>query len=202
MDNKFLKQFKGFSQLNYEERLNKLLDLGFISLKDKAHLKSGLISKNKQKQIALSESLIENTLGYFHLPLGLAVNFIINNKPYVLPLAVEESSIIAAASKTARWVCSEGEITTQVLSTLSTGQIQFPKVKDFKLLKACIEKNFSDWKEKTNKEVLASMVKRGGGLKNWELRSLKKTQWRCDGGFTCVYRYCRGYGGQHHQSGL
>ena len=130
MEIDFLKKLKNFSKLDYENRLNKLAELGFLSKKDIQYLKSGKLFKNSGADIEFAQSLIENVLGYFHLPLGLAVNFIINKKDYVLPLAVEETSIIAAASKTAKWVCQNGEITTETLGTLSTGQIQIPKVCD------------------------------------------------------------------------
>ena len=169
-----LKHFKAFSKLRYEDRLDKLLDLGFLSKEDIQHLKSGNISEKSNERIELSQSFIENALGYFPLPLGVAVNFVINNKAYVLPLAVEETSIIAAASKTARWVCSNGEIKTKILGTLSTGQIQIPQVADYSKLKACIEQNFPQWKDMVNENVLSSMVQRGGGLRDWELCSLDR----------------------------
>ena len=174
METDFLKKFEGFSRLNYEERLNKLLELGLLSSENIFYLKSGAVSEKAEERIDLSESLIENALGYFHLPLGLAVNFVINKKAYVLPLAVEETSIIAAASKTARWVCENGEITGQVLSSTSTGQIQIPQVEDYSRLQSCIEHNFLKWKNLVNENVLSSMVQRGGGLKDWELRRLNR----------------------------
>lgn len=174
MEADFLKKFKGFSKLHYKERLNKLFELEFLSKEDFQYLKSGNISENSEERIELSQSFIENALGYFPLPLGLAVNFVINNKGYVLPLAVEETSIIAAASKTARWVCSNGKITTETLGTLSTGQIQIPQVTDYSKLKRIIEQNFLKWKNLVNENVLSSMFKRGGGLKNWELRPIKR----------------------------
>ncbi len=174
METDVLKQFKAFSKLHYEDRLKKLLELNVLSEKDVQYLKSGAISEKSDERIELSQSFIENALGYLPLPLGLAVNFIINNKAYALPLAVEEASIIAAASKTARWVCSNGAITTKILGSLSIGQIQIPQANDYAKLKLCVEKNFSEWKSLVNKNVLSSMVKRGGGLKGWELRSLSR----------------------------
>ena len=170
----FLNRFEGFSKLNYRQRLNKLFELGFLSPEDISYLDSGLVSKKAGEQAELAESLVENALGYFQLPLGLAVNFIIDKKPYVLPLAVEETSIIAAASKTARWVCKNGFITTKILNTLSIGQIQIPKVSNFLKLESCIEKNFSHWKNLVNENVMPSMFKRGGGLKSFELRRLQR----------------------------
>lgn len=181
MENDFLKQLSGFSKLDYEARMKKLLEMQFLSEEDINHLKSTFLSKESHKP-ELAQNFIENVLGYFSLPLGLAVNFIINGKAYVLPLAVEETSIIAAASKTAHWVSSNGEIKTKVLGTLSTGQIQIPKVSDYSKLQTCLEKNFSHWKNLVNENVLSSMVKRGGGLKDWELRRIK----RPDGNFMAL----------------
>ena len=174
MANHFLKQFEGFSKLHYEDRLKRLQELGYLSKEDIDYLQLGSVSKKLKERVELTQCFIENALGYFPLPLGLAANFIINKKPYILPMAVEETSIIAAASKTARWVCENGEITAQVLNTLSIGQVQIPKVKDYEKLKTCIQQNFPDWKQLINKKVLSSMLKRGGGLKDYELRSLKR----------------------------
>ena len=170
----FLKNLEGFSKLNYEQRLKKLQDLKYLSSKDIEYLKQGSVSKKIKERVELIQCLIENALGYFPIPLGLAANFIINNKAYFIPMAVEESSIIAAAGKTARWVCENGAISTQVLNTQSIGQVQIPKVKNYHQLKTSIKQNFGDWKHEINQTVLRSMVKRGGGLKNYQLRKLKR----------------------------
>jgi len=169
VENHKLQSLKGFSKLDYDSRLQKLKELSYIDEEDIFYLKSGGLTSPE-----LAENFIENVLGYFEMPLGVAVNFVINNKVYVLPLAVEETSIIAAASKTARWIATNGEIKTQVLGRLSIGQIQIAKVKNFDHLHQVIQNNFSKWKQDINQNLLASMVKRGGGLKSWELRSLDR----------------------------
>ena len=170
MDTEILKQFKGFSKLNYSDRLEKLKELKYLSEKDISYLKSGGI-----KDPYLAESLIENVLGYFNLPLGVAVNFIINNKNHVIPLAVEETSIIAAASKTARWISKNGSLRAKALGKLSIGQIQIARVKDFHRLEQIIKEKFEIWKEEVHKKVIPSMLKRGGGIKGYELRKMKKS---------------------------
>ena len=182
MADNFLKQFEGFSKLHYGNRLKRLKELGYLSKEDIDYLKLGSISQQLKERVELTQCFIENALGYFPLPLGLAANFIINKKTYLLPMAVEETSIIASASKTARWICESGEITTQVLSRCSIGQVQIPRVKDDKSLSQCIQQNFPGWKKLINQNVLSSMVKRGGGLKSYELRFLK----RPDGGTMAV----------------
>ena len=169
MENSFLKSFKGFSQLSYLNRLGKLKELSFLSSEDVNYLKSGGIH-----QPELAETLIENVLGYFNLPLGVAVNFIIDDQPYVIPFAVEETSIIAASSKTARWVGENGFIKTEALSHLSIGQIQISKVSDFNRLKKIIQEKFPVWRREVEERILSSMVKRGGGLKSYNLRSIPR----------------------------
>ena len=171
---KLLKEFTGFSKLNYEERLKKLQQLKYLSSKDISYLKLGSVSKQFKERVELTQCLIENAIGYFPLPLGVSVNFIINKKAYLIPMAVEETSIIASASKTARWVCENGEISTQTLGTSSIGQIQIPEVKNRTRLKKAIKDNFESWKRKANQSVLKSMKKRGGGLKSYQLREIKK----------------------------
>ena len=168
METKSLNPFKGFSKLDYNSRLEKLKELKYLEEKDIAYLKSG-----GTKDPHLAESLIENVLGYFNLPLGVAVNFVINGKNYIIPFAVEETSIIAAASKTARWVSENGTLTAQALGSLSTGQIQIAKVKDFQRLERIIKERFESWREDVHKTVIPSMAKRGGGLKGYELRKIK-----------------------------
>ena len=168
MKNAFLKYFSGFSKLNHSQRLEKLKDYGLISAEDISHLSQGVTRPE------LAENLIENVLGYFDLPLGVAVNFIIDQTPCIIPLAVEETSIIAAASKTARWACSQGEIKTQKLGSFSTGQIHIARVKDFPRLRETIENHFETWKEDVHRNILHSMVKRGGGLKGYDIRTLKR----------------------------
>jgi len=169
----FLKQFKGFSKLNYEQRLKRIEQLHYISSKDQAYLKLGSVSSKIKERVELTQCLIENAIGYFPLPLGVATNFIINKKAYLIPMAVEESSIIAAASKTARFIAENGEISTQTLGTQSTGQVQIPEVKNYKLLKKMVRENFEAWKVQVNQSVLKSMAKRGGGLKSYQIRRIK-----------------------------
>ena len=102
--------FKGFSKFNYSERLKLLNEADVLSEQDMQYLKSGGL-----QSVDLAEKFVENVIGYFQLPLGVATNFNIDNKDYVIPMAVEETSIIAAASKTAKWVRENGSIKTETL---------------------------------------------------------------------------------------
>ena len=170
----FLKKLSAFSRLNYEERLKKLQNLNYISVEDIKYLKAGSVSPSLKSRVELTQCFIENALGYFPLPLGVATNFIVNGQPYLIPMAVEESSIIAAASKTARWICENGSICSQTLNHYSIGQVQFPKVKNVSALENCIAEAFDTWRQTINNSVLSSMSKRGGGLKDYSIRKIKR----------------------------
>ena len=161
--------FKGFSKLTFEQRVKRLTKMGALTSSDADFL------KNKQPlNLNLAEHFIENALGYFHLPFGVATNFRIDGRDYAIPMAVEETSIIAAASKTAKWVRESGEIRTEMTGSLLIGQIQFPRIKDVERAKRIINENKNFLIEHANQQVATSMVERGGGVKEIELRTLQR----------------------------
>ena len=159
--------FKGFSKLNREQRFQRLRDMGALSHDDIKFLKQGGLAKTE-----LAENLIENVIGYFQIPLGVATNFRIDGKDFAIPMAVEETSIIAAVSKNARWIREQGELTTQVDGDCIIGQIQIAHVKDLQKLTALLDVNKAFLIEMANEEVAHGLVKRGGGVKDIELRHL------------------------------
>lgn len=158
---------KGFSKLNREERLKTLVQLGVITGEDSQYLDKGGL-----KDFALGEKFIENVIGYFQLPLGVATNFRIDNKDYIIPMAVEETSIVAAASKTAKWVKENGSIQTQVLGEEIIGQIQLAIVKDWNHFEEKIQSNRQNFIDEANREVAFGLVRRGGGVKDIQIRKL------------------------------
>jgi hydroxymethylglutaryl-CoA reductase len=162
--------FKGFSKLNREERFERLLALGAITPDDVLFMQQGGVQNTH-----LADKLIENVIGYFQLPLGVATNFCIDGRDYVIPLAVEETSIIAALSKTARWIRQQGDITTSISGHCILGQIQLAKVNDFSSFSTIFDENKQFLIEKANEDVAATMVKRGGGVKDLQLRRLPRT---------------------------
>lgn len=161
--------FSGFSKLSREERFQRLVQLGAMTLDDLTFLKQGGI-----KDLNLADKLIENVIGYFQLPLGVATNFTIDGRDYVIPLAVEETSIIAALSKTAKWIRQHGEITTSISGECIIGQIQLAKVNDFAQFSQIFEDNKAYLIHKANQDVAATMVQRGGGVVDLYCRSLPR----------------------------
>jgi len=108
--------FEGFSKLSRTERFERLVAMGALSQDDVSYLRDGGV-----RQLDLGDKLIENVIGYFQLPLGVATNFCIDGEDYVIPMAVEETSIIAALSKTAKWIRKHGSITTETLGDCILG---------------------------------------------------------------------------------
>lgn len=161
--------FKGFSKLTREERLKSLKDVGAISSEDHDFLMKGGL-----KDTSLGEKFIENVIGYFQLPLGVVTNMNVDGKDYVVPMAVEETSIVAACSKTARWIRESGEITTEVIGNEIIGQIQLAKVKNFAEFEKSIltQKNYLI--EIANKEVAFGLVRRGGGVRDIVVRCVPR----------------------------
>lgn len=161
--------FKGFSKLNHEQRLAALNDVNLITKEEAAYLRQGGL-----QDISLAEKFVENVIGYFQLPMGVATNFLIDQKDYVIPMAVEETSIIAAASKTAKWVRENGSIKTEILGTDIIGQIQFAKVYDFEKFESAILQQKNYLVELANREVAFGLVQRGGGVKDIKVRRLQR----------------------------
>ncbi|NVJ63430.1 MAG: hydroxymethylglutaryl-CoA reductase, degradative [Flavobacteriaceae bacterium] len=125
---------------------------------------------NSDEQLQqLHDEFIENTISNYYLPLGIAPNFLIDGTYYAIPMAIEESSVVAAASKAAKYWSTRGGFTTEILGTEKIGQVHFlypgekEKLTDF----------FNSIKEqlvKDCKPLTANMEKRGGGLSSIELK--------------------------------
>lgn len=169
--------FKGFSKLSREERFSRLMEMGVLSNEDIRFLRDGGL-----KDVALAEKFVENVLGYFQLPLGVATNFRIDGRDFVIPMAVEETSIIAAASKTAKWVREEGEITSETIGNQIIGQIQIAKVSDFAKFASIILSHKQNWIQLSNRDVAHGLVARGGGVSDITVREVP----RGDGGSMAV----------------
>ena len=177
VNEQYKKLFQGFSKLDRDERLRRLLQMGALSKEDICELK-----KESLLKLDLAENLIENVLGYFQMPLGVAANFVIDGKAYAIPMAVEETSIIAAASKTAKWVRENGKITTQSVGHQVIGQIQIGRLKNKQNLQQILKTQRTKLIQQANEQVAHGLVRRGGGVSDIRLRILE----RGDGGQMAV----------------
>lgn len=161
------KPISGFSKLNKSEKIEWLLKNSFSS---DNNIKSILLQycNSNEKLQKLHDEFAENTISNFYLPFAIAPNFLINNKPYTIPMVTEESSVIAAASKSAKFWLERGGFKATVLSTTKVGQVHLIYKGNFKILK----KYFEKIKPKLISDVssiTANMNKRGGGIKSIEL---------------------------------
>ena len=162
----------GFSKLSKEEKIKWVNETFFNS----AHESLELIKKywNEDKSLQkLHDEFAENTLTNFYLPIGVAPNFIIDNKNYTIPMVTEESSVIAAASKAAKYWSKRGGFKSTIIDTIKTGQVHFK----FNGSSKKIETFFISIKNKildSCHELTKNMNKRGGGIVNMKL--LDKTK--------------------------
>lgn len=169
LTNKITELSHGFSKLDRHQRFARLLEIGVLTKEDVA-----LLTSNCNFPINLAEKFIENALGYFPMPLGVATNFRIDQRDYIIPMAVEETSIIAAASKTAKWVRDHGEIVTENLNVLNIGQIQIARVNNFAHLTQIIAAEKTNLIADINQQVTHNLVKRGGGVTDLQLRKITR----------------------------
>ncbi len=162
------KSIAGFSKLSKSKKIDWIVDTYFSNAEGaKSILKQYWNTDNTLQQ--LHDEFIENTITNYYLPLGVAPNFLINDTMYTIPMAIEESSVVAAASKAAKFWLDRGGFKTKVISTTKIGQVHFIFKGDFEKLKQF----FSQVKAKLIEDTEAitkNMKKRGGGILDIELR--------------------------------
>lgn len=119
----------------------------------------------------VAEAMIENQVSTVEIPLGVAVNFVIDNEPVVIPMAIEEPSVIAAASKAAGMFRTNGGFTTITCQREMMGQILFAPQQDQSKLFACLSQ--TEVFTHIAHEAFPSIVKRGGGIRDYRIRVLE-----------------------------
>jgi hydroxymethylglutaryl-CoA reductase len=129
--------------------------------------------RGKGMSTEIAENLIENSIGYFPIPMGLATHFHIDGRDVLVPMAVEETSIIAACSAAAKWIRNEGEITTATQGNLIIGQIQLPQVKSVAETTARLTARKAELIEAAN-AMLPGLVARGGGVRELAFRDVPR----------------------------
>jgi hydroxymethylglutaryl-CoA reductase len=116
----------------------------------------------------LHDEFTENTVSNFYLPFGVAPNFLINDKMYVIPMTIEESSVVAAASNAAKFWMERGGFKAKVLSTTKVGQVHFMFHEKFVELESLF-KSIKPHLFKQTKAITKNMEARGGGILDIEL---------------------------------
>ncbi|MGV3695672.1 hydroxymethylglutaryl-CoA reductase, degradative [Flavobacterium sp.] len=159
----------GFSKLTKEEKINWIANEYFANPNEAiATIKQYWNSDAKLQQ--LHDEFIENTISNFYLPMGIAPNFLINGKYYSVPMVIEESSVVAAAAKSAKFWSTRGGFKATVLNTEKIGQVHFL----FKGNHDILEEFFTTVKDTliaSTESITSNMQKRGGGITSLELHN-------------------------------
>jgi hydroxymethylglutaryl-CoA reductase len=116
----------------------------------------------------LHDEFTENTISNFYLPFGVAPNFLINDKMHVIPMTIEESSVVAAASNAAKFWMERGGFKAEVVSTTKVGQVHFMFHEKFVELESLF-KSIKPHLFKQTKAITKNMEARGGGILDIEL---------------------------------
>jgi len=160
-------RIEGFYKLSMAERLKAVKE--FANLSDEEALAlSGIAGVDP----SIPDKMIENAVGSFALPLGIAVNFQINGKDYLIPMAIEEPSVVAAASNSAKMAREKGGFWTSSTQPVMIGQVQVTGVADPSRVKHTILEKKSEILELANKQD-PMLLKLGGGAKDLEVRVVK-----------------------------
>ena len=153
---------QGFSRLTKEEKINWLTE-NFLADNPNASTILKQYWNDDKKLQQLHDEFIENTISNYYLPLGIAPNFVINNKSFAIPMAIEESSVVAAASKAAKFWMSRGGFKARILGTEKIGQVHFTYTGDTKALLSFFNRVKDEILEDLEPHT-QSMKSRGGGL--------------------------------------
>lgn len=162
-------QISGFSKLSKEEKIKWLTAQYFQDSREATDLLKLYWNEDKKLQ-RLHDEFSENTVSNYYLPFGVAPNFLINGKTYLVPMAIEESSVVAAAGKSAKFWAERGGFKAEVIDTVKSGQVHF--------LYAGNPEKLQSFFEKVKPSLISSvahltqnMEKRGGGLLDIRLQS-------------------------------
>lgn len=161
----FENKIEGFSKISKEEKI-KWIEKNYFNNVSNPILKNYWNNDDSLQKI--HDEFTENTLSNFYLPLGVAPNFLIDNKDYTIPMVIEESSVIAAACKAAKFWRNKGGFKTSILNYKKTGQVHFIFKGDKQKLNIFFNNNKLKFYEDC-KEISSNMKKRGGGILNIEL---------------------------------
>src|SRR5829696_2769218 len=156
-------RISGFYKLPPEERLEKVADIRGLSDEDLSALRDHEVSG-----VGLADRMIENVIGTMQVPLGVATNFVINGKDCLIPMAIEEPSVVAAASNAARLARETGGFFTSNSGPIMRAQIQATGVSDPEGARARVFEAKEDLLELANEQD-PMLVQLGGGAKDIEV---------------------------------
>ena len=153
-----------FYKLSVRERLEAVRERELLSADDLQALTTG----QHTLDLEAADKMIENVVGVMGLPLGLGMNLRVNGKRYIVPMAVEEPSVVAALSSASKLIGESGGFAAEATDPVLIGQIQIVKLPDIEEAKSAIREQTQDILNLAN-SFHPNMVARGGGAKDLEL---------------------------------
>lgn len=157
-------RFPAFYKQSVSERLRMIHERGWISDEDYRALTSG----EHTLGLARADKMIENVIGVMGLPLGLGLNFLVNGRDYIVPLVVEEPSIVAALSSAAKLVAGAGGFEVSSTAPILIGQVQVVDVPNSSQARALLLQRKEEILNLAN-SLHPQMVARGGGARDLEV---------------------------------
>lgn len=154
----------GFYRLDVDGRHDELRSRFGLSDDDVAVLRDG-----GRLGVARADKMVENCVGVFGLPIGLGLNFVINDREYVVPMVVEEPSVVAAVSNMARTVRQGGGFTAEADESVMIGQVQILGAPDVSAAVGALEDAKTRLLDEAN-AIHPNMKRRGGGARDIEVR--------------------------------
>ncbi|HTM46140.1 MAG TPA: hydroxymethylglutaryl-CoA reductase, degradative [Polyangiaceae bacterium] len=161
----FTSRIPGFYRLPIEARRKAIAELSGCDL-DLLHQ-----AVDRGLEPSQADKVVENVLGIYGLPFGIALNFLVNGRDHLLPMVVEEPSVIAAASNAARMVRQSGGFQAQMVESLMTAQVQLHDVTDEPLAAKRLSDSTSELLVRAAAAV-PNLIARGGGPRSLEVRCL------------------------------
>ena len=156
------KIISGFSKFSKDEKVDWLLKNYFKNSSEVLKVIQQYWNDDEKLQ-QLHDDFIENTITNFYMPFGVAPNFIINNREYTIPMVLEESSVVAAASLVGKFWSTRGGFKTKVIGTTKIGQVHFMYAGKKEDLRTYFAKNKTELFAATA-SITQNMEKRGGGI--------------------------------------
>ncbi len=161
-------RISGFHKLAISERIEKTLEFAGISEPSVAEH----FQNTGNLPADLADRLIENAVGTMNIPLGIATNLRIDGRDYLIPMATEESSVVAAVCNAARQCYDAGGFTTSMSSTCMIAQIQLVDIPDPENCRIAILERLDEIRDICN-ACDPVLVEHGGGFRDLEVRVLR-----------------------------
>ncbi len=155
----------GFYRLSPEDRLARIKELAQLSSEEAEKLRAGLTVEEANR-------MIENVVGLAGIPMGIATNFVVNGKEYLIPMAIEEPSIVAAASSAAKMARPSGGFSASADAPIMIAQIQLVEVENLDDARRSILAKKEEILEVANRQDPA-LVSLGGGAKDLRTKILR-----------------------------